>query len=126
MIDAISPIKTHLGNCRDVLKTHGVTMHGNLFRCIAPDHKDRHASASLFDGDNRFKCHGCGTGGDAINAYALLNGMSNSDAIKTLTRKYGPDSKPVAQRSPLKQTTLRIPELSTGNTRTWKKLAAPN
>jgi DNA primase len=36
-------------------------------RCVAPDHEDRTPSLTVYTNDKRFKCIGCGLGGDVID-----------------------------------------------------------
>src|ERR687893_2565011 len=36
-------------------------------RCVAPDHEDRTPSLTVYINDKRFKCFGCGLGGDVID-----------------------------------------------------------
>lgn len=50
--------------------------------CPSPDHEDRNPSCDLFpDG---FKCWSCGTYGDKLDYYCLINGLSTRDALEVL------------------------------------------
>ena len=49
-------------------------------RC--PWHEDRNASAAVNFSLNRFKCHGCGVGGDTYDLIQLDRGGTLSEAIE--------------------------------------------
>ncbi len=80
VVDLIEEIKSQI-SVRDVLVEHGVEITSDMFRCIYPKHLDEHPSSSVYENDRRFYCHVCGRGGDVIDAYAILNGLHNSQAI---------------------------------------------
>lgn len=66
-----------LGTPSDVLRCHGVQVRGRVARC--PFHEDRTPSLSVFkgrDGKERWKCHGCDVGGDALDLEVRLSGRS--------------------------------------------------
>jgi CHC2 zinc finger len=72
-----------LGSPRDVLRAHGVQVWGRMARC--PLHEDRSPSLSLYRGGHgreKWKCHGCGRGGDAIDLEAALSGRSVRELIR--------------------------------------------
>lgn len=57
-----------VGSPEEILQRHGVTVRRRVARC--PFHEDRTPSLSLFtgrDGKDRWRCHGCGVGGDALD-----------------------------------------------------------
>lgn len=59
-------------------------------RCPSPDHEDRHPSCTLYpDG---FKCWSCGARGDALDYYALTNGLTLRDALQVLGAFHGPST----------------------------------
>ena len=100
MRELIDEIKTRLGSVRDVLEEHSVQITGKKFRCIVPGHEDKHPSASLHDDDQRFKCHSCGARGDSIETWAILNGVDNAEAIRTLAEQFGLNGSGQAIRKP--------------------------
>ena len=93
MSDTIDAIKQRLGTVRDVLEEHSVQITGRKFRCIVPGHEDKHPSASLHEDNQRFKCHSCGARGDSIETWAILNGVDNAEAIRTLAEQFGLNGK---------------------------------
>jgi hypothetical protein len=71
-----------LGTPTDVLKRHGVAVRGRMAKC--PLHDDRTPSLSLYrgrDGRERWKCHGCDAGGDALDLEAALSKRSVRDLV---------------------------------------------
>jgi len=65
-----------------VLARHGVNVRGRMAVC--PLHEDRTASLSLYrgrDGKERWKCHGCDQGGDALDLEAALSGRTIQDLV---------------------------------------------
>ena len=71
-----------LGTPTEVLRRHGVQVRGRMARC--PLHADNAPSVSLFDGRDgkpRWKCHGCGRSGDAIDLEAALSGRTVRDLL---------------------------------------------
>jgi DNA primase len=72
-----------LGDPFDVLARHGIEVRGRMARC--PLHHDTEPSLSLFtgrDSKERWKCHGCDAGGDALDLEAALSGQSLAEVIK--------------------------------------------
>lgn len=61
-----------LGTPEAVLERHGVTVRRGMAQC--PFHDDRSPSLSLFTDRNepRWRCHGCGAGGDSIDLAQAL------------------------------------------------------
>jgi DNA primase len=47
-----------------------------------PFHDDGHASAGINFDDNRFKCHGCGVGGDVYDLIMYKEGGNYREAVK--------------------------------------------
>ena len=94
MSELADRIKERLGTVRDVLEDHHIEVKGKKARCINPAHEDRHPSMSLYDGDEKFKCHSCGIGGDCIAAWAYCNGYENDEAVRELAQRVGFNGQP--------------------------------
>ena len=86
----------------DVLRSHGIEWCGSKISCPFSDHEDRNPSFDLYDDDRRFKCFGCGRGGDCIDLEAALNGGDSGRAIRTLVERFRIDSSH-NQRQPQKR-----------------------
>lgn len=69
----------------DVAERYGVEVRRGKARC--PFHSDGTPSMSFKDG--RFKCFGCGEGGDAVDFVAKIYGESMHEAAARLNRDYG-------------------------------------
>lgn len=73
--------------------------HLNLNRqgmACCPFHSEKTPSFSVSSKKKRFKCFGCGIGGDVIDLYAKLNNLSNGQAIGYLGQRLGLSSnKPI-------------------------------
>ena len=60
-----------------------VPAEGHGWRKIkCPFHVDSHASAGINFEENRFKCHGCGVGGDVYDLIMHREGGNYSEAVK--------------------------------------------
>jgi DNA primase len=59
------------------------------WRCIHPDHEDRHPSLSMrvVDGIGRWRCWSCGRGGTAIDALVAARGLNVGQAIDQLSAR---------------------------------------
>ena len=69
----------------DYLRYIGATVppEGSGWRKIkCPFHEDGHASAGINFDENRFKCHGCGVGGDVYDLIIQKQGGTYREAIK--------------------------------------------
>ncbi|NBR23821.1 MAG: hypothetical protein EBU08_08650 [Micrococcales bacterium] len=69
----------------DYLRFIGATVppEGSGWRKIkCPFHNDSHASAGINFDENRFKCHGCGVGGDVYDLIIQKEGGTYREAIK--------------------------------------------
>ena len=79
-----APIRSHLCSARDVLETRHVTIRGDLYRCIFPNHENRDPSVPQFEWNNRPKCHGCDIYGDANNAprSEFLAAIEDKDVLR--------------------------------------------
>lgn len=76
---------------------------GRGFVALCPFHDDHHPSLQIHPQKGIFKCFACGTGGDLITFYALINKKKWSEVIPELASKYnlkveyGNESKTEAQ-----------------------------
>jgi len=71
------------GSPTDVLRRHGVQVRGRMARC--PLHEDSTPSLSLYrgrDGHERWRCHGCERGGDALDLEAALRGCDVRELLR--------------------------------------------
>jgi hypothetical protein len=60
-----------------------VPARGSGWRKIkCPFHPDKHASAGINFDENRFKCHGCGVGGDVYDLIMQREGGNYREAVK--------------------------------------------
>ncbi len=61
-----------------------------LGRCVAPDHEDRTASLTIFTGEGRFKCFGCGLHGDVLDLERIAGRhLEMWTAVIALADRYG-------------------------------------
>jgi DNA primase len=60
-----------------------------LGRCVAPDHEDRTPSMTVYTDAQRFKCYGCGAGGDVIDLVRLAEGGEAWEAMVSLSTRHG-------------------------------------
>ncbi len=61
-----------------------------LGRCVAPNHEDRTPSMTVFTDTQRFKCFGCGLGGDVIDLEEVAGRhLETWTAIVALSTRYG-------------------------------------
>ena len=76
---------------------------GRGYVALCPFHDDHHPSLQIHPQKGIFKCFACGTGGDLITFYALINKKKWSEVIPELASKYnlkveyGHESKTEAQ-----------------------------
>lgn len=67
----------------DVARQYGVqVVRGNKAYC--PFHPDKTPSMSFYDGNQKFHCFGCGTGGDVIDLVQKLLNLSKIEALREL------------------------------------------
>lgn len=84
----IMQVKSRI-NCIDIFRRHGITARpGKNFSCIF--HKDKTPSANIYANGQKWKCHSCGRGGDAIDLQADLSGQGLKETIQTLTGREFP------------------------------------
>jgi len=62
---------------------------GNSLWGRCPFHHEKTASFSVDENRNRFKCFGCGQGGDAIDFAQKFHGLDFRDALRLLAERYG-------------------------------------
>lgn len=86
MADAQS-IKSAL-TMRDVFARYGFTPNrAGFVRC--PFHTEKTASLGTFDEGRRWKCFGCGAGGDVISFVQRLHGIGFAQAVLRMTEDFG-------------------------------------
>lgn len=92
----------------------GAELRGNKFRCISPDHTDRHASAGIYErgGKWRWKCQACGAGGDAADVEKMIG--------KTVV------TTPKPKREELPRTAKAYPTIESAVTAAVSKVARDN
>lgn len=82
-----------------------LTRRGNRCWGLCPIHSENTPSFSVNPETNRFQCYGCNQGGDQIDLYALVNNLSNREAIMALANHLGiprhltPEQRKVNQRA---------------------------
>ena len=60
-----------------------------LGRCVAPAHEDRTPSMTVYTEEQRFKCYGCGVGGDVVDLVRLAEGGEVWEAMVSLATRHG-------------------------------------
>ena len=86
-------------NLADIARAAGVDLkrkHGEWVACC-PFHTENSPSFTIYDKGNhgKFKCFGCGEGGDVIKFVELAYKMSTKEALEFLSGKTGADVLPV-------------------------------
>lgn len=56
--------------------------------CLCPFHQDKDPSLKIYTNGKGFYCFTCGTGGDQIKFAALYNGISNTEAARSLAAAF--------------------------------------
>lgn len=91
----IDTVKSRVDICQLVMDLcPGVTLlNSGKYRkkCCCVFHHEKSASLFLDLSLNRFKCFGCGKGGDIINFVQELKGLDFGEAVKYLLKTYCPD-----------------------------------
>ena len=92
--ERIERARERLGTPADVLRAHGFQVRARTARC--PFHEDTTPSLSLYakDGAERWKCHACGIGGDALD---LEQRLSQATLIQLLD-ELAPIDEPIRAR----------------------------
>ncbi|HEV2124435.1 MAG TPA: CHC2 zinc finger domain-containing protein [Chloroflexota bacterium] len=60
-----------------------------LGRCVAPEHEDKTPSMTVYTEEQRFKCYGCGEGGDVVDLVRLAEGGEVWEAMVSLATRHG-------------------------------------
>lgn len=86
------------------------------YRCALPTHNDSTPSVSVREegGRARWKCFGCGEGGDYLDLVSKVEGVSSSDALRKLRESLG-------LTSAISRTTTRRPAAKPAAPKTGKK-----
>lgn len=89
--EVVQELKPYL---KEYLKSQGVDVNKNSFRCFNLGHEDKHTSAGLTKDGQAFKCQGCGIKGDILKAYTILEnkditGQKFFYAVKELADRFG-------------------------------------
>lgn len=81
-MDSIDALRDRLGSIRERLQLEG----RGPYRCPLPDHEDRSPSFSVYvrNGRERWKCHGCGCGGDVLDLEAELRRVTLAALLREL------------------------------------------
>ena len=58
---------------------------GREWTARCPFHQDRSPSFTIYDGGRRFKCFGCGAGGDVLDFVQRAYGLNLPDAVRSLS-----------------------------------------
>jgi hypothetical protein len=82
----IEQIKEHIDG-REIAEEHLNLNKQGMAHC--PFHSDHTPSFSVSSKKKMFKCFSCGIGGDVIRLYAVLNHVSNGQAISQLGKRLG-------------------------------------
>jgi len=72
----------------DVVERRGVKLRrsGSNYKCCCPFHDDKTPSMIVWPATGRWKCFGCGKGGDAISFAMEKNNLSYIEAVRELAR----------------------------------------
>ena len=87
--ELISQIKTQVPIQELISEYIPVKKSGRGFVAVCPFHDDHHPSMQIHPQKGIFKCFACGTGGDLITFYALINKKKFSEVVPELAQKYG-------------------------------------
>jgi DNA primase len=61
-----------------------------LGRCVAPEHTDRTPSMTVYPESGRWKCYGCGLGGDVVDLEEIAGRHLEAwTAVRALAERYG-------------------------------------
>src|SRR6059058_1763647 len=93
---------------------------GGAYKGLCPFHQERTPSFVVTPARGRYKCFGCGEGGDAIDFLMRLDNLDFVDAIETLANRFGvqleyEESSPEADRErQRRERLLQVLERATG------------
>lgn len=78
---------------RQLVEAYGGSHYGSsrAYRCVLPTHADSTPSfhVSTYQGRAKWKCFGCGAGGDYLDLVEMVEGLSKSHAIEKLRSTVG-------------------------------------
>jgi DNA primase len=92
----IDDIKDRLHIDDIVAETVRLTKAGKNMRGLCPFHTEDTASFFVFPDSQRFKCFGCGAGGDVLDFVMEVEGWDLSTAIREMARKAGIEMLPLS------------------------------
>lgn len=87
--ELVSQIKTQVPIQELISEFITIKKSGRGYAAICPFHDDHNPSLQIHPQKGIFKCFSCGTGGDLIAFYALINKKKWSEAVPELATKYG-------------------------------------
>ena len=87
--ELVNQIKTQVPIQELISEYVPVKKSGRGYACVCPFHDDHNPSLQIHPQKGIFKCFSCGTGGDLITFYALINKKKWSEAVPELAVKYG-------------------------------------
>lgn len=70
----------------EVFRRHGVDLHKG--KCCCPFHVEDTPSLSVYAQGRKWKCFGCGQGGNVIDAVMLFDGLDFMQALQALDADY--------------------------------------
>jgi putative DNA primase/helicase len=93
----------------EYLRHNGVKMRNGKFSCVNPSHEDKTPSASIFDNDQKWRCHTatCDCGGDIIDLVMLHRGVEHAEAVRLLGGGSFQDPPPVPPKKGTKPQLVR-------------------
>lgn len=91
----IDDIKERLRIEDEIGRTVKLSRAGKQLRGLCPFHSEKTPSFFVFPDSQRWKCFGCGAGGDLIDFVMRLNGWTLPEALRELARAAGVELKPL-------------------------------
>lgn len=88
---------------------------GPRFVGCCPFHQEKTPSFYVFPQTGRFKCFGCGEGGDAISFLQKRDGMSFTEAVKFLGKKCGVEVEEEEESAEAQQKRMHLEALQVAN-----------
>ncbi len=73
---------------KDVCERLHLEHKNKRYRCVNPQHPDKHPSMSIFIGSNTWKCFSCDAGGSVIDLVQFACGCEFLDACRWLAREF--------------------------------------
>src|SRR3989338_9019043 len=87
--ELVSQIKSQVPIQELIAEHITIKKSGRGYVALCPFHDDHHPSMQIHPQKGIFKCFACGTGGDLIAFYALMNKKKWSEVVPELAVKYG-------------------------------------